>query len=65
MKSRYRISFVDGSTEEREAESATEAKLAAKRDRLNEIDPGRTMNPAADRDGHPRVQVTKVEEVTG
>lgn len=62
MKGWYRTTFADGSTVDKEADSADQAKKAAKNERYLEIDPALTMN-AADRQGHPRVQVTKVEEI--
>lgn len=62
MKGWYRTTFADGSTVDKEAEGADQAKKAAKNERYLEIDPALTMN-AADRHGHPRVQVTKVEEI--
>lgn len=63
MKGRFRTTFADGSTVENEAETAGDAKNAAKRDRYAEVDPARNMF-AADRERHPRIKVTGVEEIT-
>lgn len=62
MKGWYRTTFVDGSTVDKEAETADQAKALSKRDRYLEVDPAMQML-AADREGHARIRVAKVEEI--
>jgi len=64
MQGHFRTHFEDGTFEETEAVNSSEAKLAAKNKRYNEVDPSRTQFQPADRERHPRIKVTKVEEIT-
>lgn len=64
MNGRFRTTFDDGTTVENEAPNSTEAKLAAKTERYNQVDPSRSrFAVAADRERHPSIKVTKVEEI--
>jgi len=61
MKSTYTVTFVDGSTEEVDADNGSQAKMDAQNRRVREVDPGGTMRPE-DRKTHGRVKVVSVTE---
>lgn len=62
MEGKFRVTFVDGSTEEVMASDRVSAKDTARNQRLNKVDPGGKLEPN-DRMKHPQVKVASVQEV--
>ena len=61
-KALYRVTFDDGSVHEGDYDTADQAKIDARNQRIRKIDPGGSRN-AADRNVDARVKVKSVEEV--